>query len=81
MEKLRTLVLESLTETQKQILERAREESRISMFVTKLRKELGRSDSTIWKSIRNLREKELLEKSEIVKLTELGNLLVMKDDK
>ena len=76
MERLRELVLESLTETQKQILAKAKEEERISFFVTKLRKELGCSDSTLWKSIRSLREKQLLEQQEKIKLTKIGSFIV-----
>ena len=76
MERLRELVLASLTETQKQILAKAREEERISFFVNKLSKELGCSDSTLWKSIRSLGEKQLLENEDKIKLTRVGSFIV-----
>ncbi|MEK6812565.1 MAG: hypothetical protein AABX86_00430, partial [Nanoarchaeota archaeon] len=48
----------------------------ISQFVKSLRKELQCSDSILWKGIRLLREKELLDKSERVALTPLGKWMV-----
>src|SRR3989338_3329935 len=78
LEKVRELVLDQLTEKQKAILRRVscQESLAIYRFVKGLRRELQCSDSILWKGIRFLREKELLERSEKVALTPLGRWMV-----
>ena len=77
-EKVRELVLDQLTEKQKVILRRVScaQSLQSSRFVKILRKELQCSDSILWKGIRFLREKELLERSESIALTPLGRWIV-----
>ncbi len=78
LEKVRELVLCQLTGKQRTILRRVsfQESLAISKFVKCLRRELQCSDSILWKGIRFLREKELLEKSERVALTPIGRWIV-----
>ncbi|HLD12800.1 MAG TPA: hypothetical protein VJB87_04365 [Candidatus Nanoarchaeia archaeon] len=77
-ETLRSLVLGQLTEAQKLLLVRARDKQgeQVSRFVNGVRKEIQCSDSTLWKSLRFLREKSLVARSEQIALTTAGQWLV-----
>ncbi|HLD02781.1 MAG TPA: hypothetical protein VJC07_03730 [Candidatus Nanoarchaeia archaeon] len=77
---MKQLALESLTLKQKLILEKIRlaESKTISGFVLALRRELDCADSTLWKSIKDLRSRKLLEESSL-SLTETAKFLIEQD--
>lgn len=75
---LKQLVLEQLNPKQKIILEKARqfEGIQVSNLVSMLKDELECTDSAIWKTIRCLRDMNLLSESNKIQLTEVGNFLL-----
>ncbi|MAE49329.1 hypothetical protein CMI48_00725 [Candidatus Pacearchaeota archaeon] len=75
---LRDLTLGSLNQSQKDfLLSVSQEPSRtISEVVKKITKDKQTSESTIWKSIQQLRSKNLLTKSGKLSLTPTGRFLV-----
>ncbi len=75
---LRQLVLENLNPKQRIILEKAKqlEGIQVSSLVLMLKDELQCTDSAIWKTIRALRDMNLLSETNKITLTEIGNFLL-----
>jgi len=75
---LKQLVLEQLNPKQRIILEKVRqfEGIQVSSLVLTLKDELQCTDSAIWKTIRSLRDMNLLSESNKISLTEIGNFLL-----
>ncbi|MBI4155453.1 hypothetical protein HY498_05210 [Candidatus Woesearchaeota archaeon] len=78
---LKQLVLEKLNSKQKIVLGRVKRSEGVSVsaFVLCLKEELQCTDSALWKTIKSLRELNLLDDSSNIKLTETGKFLVMED--
>jgi len=75
---LKQLVLEQLNPKQRIILEKVRqfEGIQVSSLVLTLKDELQCTDSAIWKTIRSLRDMNLLSESNKISFLSIGNFLL-----